>query len=191
MMLNYNWYFCSVVLTLFICETTAHFYPIKPPILPTYTKHYGLHKPNELHLSDYINAVDVHGFPDIKLEPDFPQITEIGPQSFLPPHINPHSLFPTPSFHRFAPIVHHHHEPEIVTDVRHKDVVLTSLQEQALPSHLRNPFYKNPRIRAGLAKHSWFHHGEMPVFEREASKIPREEIYKILWNAGFLRNHHH
>lgn len=57
--------------------------------------------------------------------------------------------------------------------------------ESELPSELLNNFYKNPRIADALAKDSWFGDKEMPVFQREAEKIPRDRIYKIFKNAGF------
>ena len=58
--------------------------------------------------------------------------------------------------------------------------------EQMLPSRYRNPFYKNPRIRAALADYSWFAEGEMPVFQRQADKISRAEIYNVLSHAGLI-----
>lgn len=62
----------------------------------------------------------------------------------------------------------------------HRAVVENALAESQLPSELLNPFYKNPAIAAGLAKESWFGDKEFPVFHREAEKIPRSEILKVI-----------
>ncbi|KAK9739701.1 hypothetical protein QE152_g8785 [Popillia japonica] len=59
-------------------------------------------------------------------------------------------------------------------------VVQNALAEAQLPAELLNPFYKNPAIAAGLAKESWFGHKEFPVHHREADKISRSEILKII-----------
>nr|CAD7448178.1 unnamed protein product [Timema bartmani] len=71
--------------------------------------------------------------------------------------------------------------------LQHRAVVLNSEAESRLPSNLQNPFYKDPRITAALAKESWFTPGEEQVREREAEKIPRSKIYSIIKNAGFVR----
>ncbi|XP_046399217.1 uncharacterized protein LOC124165769 [Ischnura elegans] len=68
----------------------------------------------------------------------------------------------------------------------HREVVANAEEEAKLPPNLRNPFYKNPRIGAALAKESWFINGEMEVRQREADKIPRGKIFSILKNAGFV-----
>lgn len=62
----------------------------------------------------------------------------------------------------------------------HPAVVQNALAEAQLPAELLNPFYKNPAIAAGLAKESWFGHKEFPVHHREADKISRSEILKII-----------
>jgi hypothetical protein len=69
----------------------------------------------------------------------------------------------------------------------HRAVLVNSEAEAQLPPSLQNPFYKNPRIEAALAKESWFTPGEEQVREREAEKIPRQKIYSILKNAGFVK----
>lgn len=46
---------------------------------------------------------------------------------------------------------------------QHIAVIENDAWEQTLPSELRNPFYKTPRVRNALAKSSWFGPGEMPV----------------------------
>lgn len=68
----------------------------------------------------------------------------------------------------------------------HRDVVATAEQDSYLPEHLKNPFYKNPRIAQALAKESWKLNGEEQVFQREAEKIPRQKVYSILKQAGFI-----
>lgn len=69
----------------------------------------------------------------------------------------------------------------------HRAVVQAAQDESRLPPNLLNPFYKNPRLRQELARHSWFGPGEQPVYDREAEKIPRKEIYTVLNHAGLLR----
>ena len=69
----------------------------------------------------------------------------------------------------------------------HRAVLVNSEAEAQLPASLQNPFYKNPRIEAALAKESWFTPGEQQVREREAEKIPRQKIYSILKNAGLVK----
>lgn len=71
--------------------------------------------------------------------------------------------------------------------LQHRAVVLNAEAEARLPPSLQNPFYKNPRIEAALAKESWFTPGEMQVRDREAEKIPRAKIFSILKNAGLAR----
>ena len=73
--------------------------------------------------------------------------------------------------------------------IAHRAVVENSLRDAELPGELikSNDFYRNPKTANALAKESWFTDKEMPVFEREAEKIPRENIYKIFKNAGFVR----
>ncbi|XP_076624122.1 uncharacterized protein LOC143343274 [Colletes latitarsis] len=69
----------------------------------------------------------------------------------------------------------------------HPANLLTSALEDTLPNHLRNDFYKNPRIAARLAQESWFINKEMQVIDRDTDKIPREKIYNVLHNAGFVQ----
>lgn len=73
----------------------------------------------------------------------------------------------------------------------HPAVELNAANEALLPRELlKSPnFYDNPAIAAGLAKESWFTNKEMQVVEREAEMIPREKIYHIVKNAGFLDQH--
>lgn len=73
------------------------------------------------------------------------------------------------------------------TALAHRAVVQNSEAEARLPPSLQNPFYKNPRIEAALAKESWFTPGEQQVKEREAEKIPRQKIFSILKHAGFIQ----
>lgn len=56
--------------------------------------------------------------------------------------------------------------PETViqdTVLAHPAVLINSAMENNLPNQLRNDFYKNPNIAAGLAKESWFIDKEMQV----------------------------
>lgn len=73
----------------------------------------------------------------------------------------------------------------------HPAVELNAASEALLPRSLlkSRDFYDNPAIAAGLAQESWFTKKEMQVVEREAEKIPRESIYHIVKNAGFLDRH--
>ncbi|XP_004524846.2 uncharacterized protein LOC101458860 [Ceratitis capitata] len=68
----------------------------------------------------------------------------------------------------------------------HIAVIENEAYEQTLPNALRNPFYKTPRVREALAKSSWFGPGEEPVYDRQAEKIPRAEIFNVLAHAGFI-----
>lgn len=45
----------------------------------------------------------------------------------------------------------------------HPAVIINSAMEDNLPNQLRNNFYKNPSIAAGLAKESWFSDKETQV----------------------------
>lgn len=76
-----------------------------------------------------------------------------------------------------------------VASLAHPDVVANSIRESQLPQDLirSNNFYRNPKTADALAKDSWFGDKEMPVFEREAAKIPREQVLKIFKNAGFVQ----
>lgn len=89
-------------------------------------------------------------------------------------------------FHQPLPYTHQAHlSPAPVA--AHRAVVENSYRESQLPDELRNDFYKDPKIADALAKESWFTNKEMPVYEREAEKIPRERIYKIFKNAGWVK----
>ncbi|KAM8716800.1 hypothetical protein ACLKA7_003638 [Drosophila subpalustris] len=71
-------------------------------------------------------------------------------------------------------------------NLQHIAVLENAAWEQTLPQHLQNPFYKSPRVRHALAKSSWFGPGEEVVYERQAEKIPRMEIYNVLSHAGLI-----
>lgn len=88
---------------------------------------------------------------------------------------------PTPAQQRFFP------QPVARTDYSHPDVVANSIAESQLPPEMLNDFYKNPALASALAKDSWFGNKEMPVFDRESSRIPRSEIFKIFRRAGWIR----
>lgn len=75
------------------------------------------------------------------------------------------------------------------SQLAHPAVVANSIIESQLPPELlkSNRFYSNPHIAERLARDSWLTDKEAPVFEREAEKIPREQVLKIFRNAGFLQ----
>lgn len=85
-----------------------------------------------------------------------------------------------------APVFHSGVNPTIISapqpteSLTHPAVVRNAIAESQLPPELLNPFYKNPAIAAGLAKESWFSNKEFPIHHREAEKIPREQIYKLI-----------
>lgn len=70
----------------------------------------------------------------------------------------------------------------------HRAVLAAQEEEANLPPHFLNGFYKNPRLRQELARHSWIGPGEQPVYSREAEKISRKSIYNVLNHAGFVRS---
>lgn len=71
----------------------------------------------------------------------------------------------------------------------HPSLIENAMRESQLPPELSKSdrFYSNPHIAAALAKESWFTDKEMPVIDREAEKIPREMVYKIFKNAGWIK----
>lgn len=75
-----------------------------------------------------------------------------------------------------------------VSSLAHRAVIENSIRESQLPPELirSNNFYRNPKTAEALAKDSWLTDKEMPVFDREAEKIPREQVFKIFKNAGFI-----
>ncbi|XP_037958902.1 uncharacterized protein LOC119688295 [Teleopsis dalmanni] len=76
--------------------------------------------------------------------------------------------------------------PQNRNSLQHIAVIENDAYEQTLPYELKNAFYKTPRVREALAKSSWFGPGEEPVFDRQAEKIPRIEIYNVLAHAGLI-----
>lgn len=70
--------------------------------------------------------------------------------------------------------------PQPLQNQAHPAVVANAVAESQLPQELLNPFYKNPAIAAGLARASWFGDKEFPVHHREAEKIPRAKIFKLI-----------
>lgn len=78
------------------------------------------------------------------------------------------------------------HDP---SELAHPAVVENSIREAALPLELQrsNRFYSDPKVAAALAKDSWLTDKESPVIDREAEKIPREQVFKIFKNAGFIQ----
>jgi len=55
--------------------------------------------------------------------------------------------------------------PEIITGtvISHPAALINAAMEENLPNELRNNFYKDANIAAGLAKESWFIDKEMQV----------------------------
>ncbi|XP_064552366.1 uncharacterized protein LOC135438126 [Drosophila montana] len=70
----------------------------------------------------------------------------------------------------------------------HPSVVKNAQWESELPGELSKSarFYSDPVIAANLAKESLLTRKEMAVVHREADKIPREQVYKLFKNAGYL-----
>ncbi|CAH0715590.1 unnamed protein product, partial [Brenthis ino] len=68
----------------------------------------------------------------------------------------------------------------------HPAVIAVRQAEELLPPHQRSPALRNPHLLHTLELTSLLHKGENPVFDREADKVPRNEIYKILTHAGFI-----
>ncbi|XP_030247063.1 uncharacterized protein LOC108652294 [Drosophila navojoa] len=85
------------------------------------------------------------------------------------------------------------YEPEspytgYATAEAHPSVVKNAQWESELPHELSKSarFYDDPVIAANLAKESLLTRKEMAVIHREAEKIPREQVYKLFKNAGYL-----
>lgn len=75
---------------------------------------------------------------------------------------------------------------KVTSPLAHRAVIENSIRESQYPKEYLNKFYDNPRVAAGLAEASWLTDKEMPVFEREADKVSREEIFKIINHAQFV-----
>lgn len=93
-----------------------------------------------------------------------------------------------------GPYVHQSLEPAPIHEVQeenrplaHPALVNNALLESQYPPQWTNDQYKNPKIAEALARESWFTDKEMPVFDRVADKIPREQVFKLFKNAGFIR----
>lgn len=69
----------------------------------------------------------------------------------------------------------------------HLAVLKNEEQEALLPNEYRNPFLSSPHVRMALHWSSWLHPGELPVQNREADRIPRYAIFKVLTHAGLLQ----
>lgn len=70
----------------------------------------------------------------------------------------------------------------------HPTLVRNAQWESELPAELSKSakFYNDPIIAANLAKESLLTRKEMAVVDREAEKIPREQVFKLFKNAGYL-----
>lgn len=91
------------------------------------------------------------------------------------------------------PAAAHSYEPAsqyqgYATADAHPSVVRNAQWESELPPELSKSakFYNDPVIAANLAKESLLTKKEMAVVHREAEKIPREQVYKLFKNAGWL-----
>ncbi|XP_043644853.1 uncharacterized protein LOC122614349 [Drosophila teissieri] len=71
-------------------------------------------------------------------------------------------------------------------NLQHIAVVENAAWEKSLPQQFQNPFFNTPRVRDALARSSWFGPGEDVVYDRQAEKIPRMEIYNVLSHAGLI-----
>lgn len=80
----------------------------------------------------------------------------------------------------------HEDQQEAYSPLAHPALIDNARLESTYPAEWTNDQYKNPKIAAALARESWLTDKEMPVFERVAEKIPREQVFKIFKNAGFI-----
>lgn len=87
---------------------------------------------------------------------------------------------------RDAVPIHENQQEAGYSSLAHPAVVNNALREAQYPAEWTNDQYKNPKIAAALARESWLTDKEMPVFDRVADKIPREQVFKIFNNAGFI-----
>ncbi|XP_055918619.1 uncharacterized protein LOC129950721 [Eupeodes corollae] len=70
--------------------------------------------------------------------------------------------------------------------IQHRAVLQNDAYEQTLSNDFKNPFYRTARINAALKESSWLGPGEELVYERQAEKIPRSQIYSVLSHAGLI-----
>lgn len=97
-------------------------------------------------------------------------------------------------FHIQQPIAYALHQPLVAApaasppSLAHPAVIENAINESHLPAELirSQSFLRNPKTADALAKDSWLTDKEMPVFNREAEKISRDQVLKIFKNAGFL-----
>jgi len=90
-----------------------------------------------------------------------------------------------------------YHQPSILSEdyqphyaaEPHATAINNALREAELPPELlkSHRFYSNPHTAAALAKASLLTNKEMPVGERESEKIPREMIFRLFRNAGWIK----
>lgn len=81
----------------------------------------------------------------------------------------------------------HEDQQENYSPLAHPAVVNNALREAQYPAEWTNDQYKNPKIAEALARESWFTDKEMPVYNRVADTIPREQVFKLFKNAGFIQ----
>lgn len=167
--MDFNWILSLLVIIQLLSYIDAHFYPIPPP-----QSHI-----RSTHGNSWSNVYVNHdGYSNFNY--DYPSVDTVHNNHLAP---IPNSHFVPNNFNNHYDYDAYQGEP---VDIKHRAVILTSFQEDQLPSYLKNPFYKNPRIRSALSDASRLHPGETPVFHRNAENIPRSKIYKLLIDAGFL-----
>lgn len=79
------------------------------------------------------------------------------------------------------PIVQYHRP------LAHQAVVDNAIKESNYPPEYINRFYKNSHVASALAKESELTSKEMLVYDRKAEEIPREQVFKIFKNAGWIK----
>ncbi|EDV39653.1 uncharacterized protein Dana_GF24370, isoform B [Drosophila ananassae] len=96
-----------------------------------------------------------------------------------------HQALGLPAAHSYEPASQYQ---GYATADAHPSVVRNAQWESELPPELSKSakFYNDPVIAANLAKESLLTKKEMAVVHREAEKIPREQVYKLFKNAGWL-----
>ncbi|EDW37791.1 GL15072 [Drosophila persimilis] len=96
-----------------------------------------------------------------------------------------HQALGLPSTHSFEPA--NPYQGYATADA-HPSVVRNAQWESELPAELSKSarFYNDPVVAANLAKASLLTTKEMAVVHREAEKIPRDQVYKLFKNAGWL-----
>lgn len=91
-----------------------------------------------------------------------------------------------------AAIIHLHPQnqhQQYTHSFAHPAVLANDDAERQLPAHLHSSgqlLRRSPHLQQLLAHSSWLTPGEQRVQHREADRIQRSEIYKVMAHAGFL-----